>query len=253
MRGGFRIFDTHTHIGSARHSGRRVGADDMLRHMDSHGVERSLLIPFPVVEDHRREHDEIGAAVRQYPDRFCGAACLDPYLPFDEFRDEMRRCREELGMRAWKIQPQFHGLNPLSRRNDPLFQVAAELGYVLVCHTGTGVPFALPSLWISVARRFPSLPVVLGHAGGGIYAGECIVAAEVCPNIHVELSSLMPHHVIDLAAHVPASRLMAGSDLFESTAIEIDKIIGLPLSLEDRRAILWDTPRRVFDGVDVAG
>jgi predicted TIM-barrel fold metal-dependent hydrolase len=248
VRGGFRIFDTHTHIGSARHSGRRFTGDDMLRHMDAAGIERSMLIPFPVVEDHRREHDEIGAAVKAHPDRFAGAACLNPFLPPGEFRDEMRRCREQLGFRAWKVQPQFHGLNPLSRRNDALFETAVEFGYVLICHTGSGVPFALPSLWMSVAGRFPALPVVLGHAGGGIYAGECIVAASFCPNIFIELSSLMPHHILEILHHVPAARLMAGSDLPESVEVEIDKVVGLPVSAEDRQAILWDTPRRLFDG-----
>ena len=53
------------------------------------------------------------------------------------------------------------------------------------------------------ARKFPDLPIVLGHAGGGLYVLEAIVAASVCPNIFVELSSLMPHHVQEVLAHVP--------------------------------------------------
>ena len=82
--------------------------------MDRHGVDRALAIPFPVVDDYRGEHDLIGRAVRTHPDRFIGAACLDPYLPRDEFRGEVRRCREEFGFRALKLQPQYHGLNPIS-------------------------------------------------------------------------------------------------------------------------------------------
>ena len=80
MRDGFVIFDTHTHIGEARHSGRVTTADELLRSMDRHGVDRSLAIPFPVVDDHRATHDLIAEAVRRHPSRLAGAACLDPFL-----------------------------------------------------------------------------------------------------------------------------------------------------------------------------
>ena len=78
MRGGFRVYDTHTHLGTARHSGRTCSAGQMLHAMDQHGVDRSMLIPFPVVEDYRAAHDEIARAVRGHPDRFAGAAWYPP-------------------------------------------------------------------------------------------------------------------------------------------------------------------------------
>ncbi len=248
MRGGFRVFDTHTHLGRARHSGRVTTLPDMLGTMDRAGIDRSLLIPFPVVEDYRREHDEIGAALASHPDRFAGAACLDPFVPESVFRDEVRRCRESYGFQALKLQPQYQGLNPLSERSAFLFETALENSMVLVCHTGAGAPFALPSLFIHPARRYPDLRIVLGHAGGGIYALEAVVAASVCPNIFIELSTVTPHAVLEILGHVGPERLMAGSDLPESVETEIGKIQGLPIPEDDKRAILWDVPCRVFGG-----
>lgn len=249
MRDGYQIFDTHTHVGTARHSGRQCSADDMLRHMDRHGIDRSLLIPFPVVEDYRAAHDEIAEAVKRHPDRFAGAACLDPFVSEREFRDEIARCAEVLGFCALKLQPQYHGLNPLSPRHEFFFEAALDNDLAVVVHTGAGAPFALPSLYIVPARRFPDLRIVLGHAGGGIYAGEAIVAASVCPNIFIELSSLMPHHVREVLAHVDSSRLMIGSDLPESIETEIGKIVTLDAADEVKRNILWRTALSVFDGV----
>lgn len=246
MRLGLRIFDTHTHLGRARHSGRVTTLDDMLRSMDVAGVDRSLLIPFPVVEDYRREHDEIGSALRAHPDRFAGAACLNPFVPEQEYRNEVRRCRETYGFRALKFQPQYQGLNPLSERSSFLFETAEENELVLVCHTGTGAPFALPSLFIHPARRYPGLRIVLGHAGGGIFSLEAAVAATVCPNIFIELSTLTPHAVLEILDHVDPDRLMAGSDLPESVETEISKIETLPVPRATRKAILWDTPARLF-------
>jgi predicted TIM-barrel fold metal-dependent hydrolase len=250
MRANFRIYDTHTHIGTARHSGRSQSAEQMLRAMDAAGIDRAVLIPFPVVSDYGAAHDEIGRAVGDHPDRFTGAACIYPFIPEQNFRDEVRRCAEELGLRAIKLQPQYQALNPISPRSDFFFEAALEYRLPVICHTGSGVPFSLPSLFIMPARKFPALPIVLGHAGGSVYAAETIVAASVCENIYIELSSLMPHHIHEILAHVPSTRLMIGSDLPESIETEIGKIIGLEASAETKNDILWRTARRIFDGAD---
>ena len=246
MKHGFHVFDTHTHLGTARHSGRTMDAVTMLRHMDHHGIDRVLAIPFPVVEDYRESHNLIADAVRTYPDRFRGCACLYPHMPHQEFVDEIRRCAEELGFRALKLQPQYHGLNPVSRRSDFFFEAALRHKLPVVVHTGAGAPFALPSLYIEPARRFPELPIVLGHAGGGLYVLEAVVAANLCPNIYVELSSLMPHHIQEVLPHVPSSRLMIGSDIVESIETEIGKIFTLEIADEAKRDILWNTGDALF-------
>jgi uncharacterized protein len=244
MKGSHRIFDTHTHLGTARHSGRTMGVDSMLRQMDAHGVDRSLLIPFPVVEDERAAHDEIAMAVRAHPDRFAGCACLHPWS--NHFQQELKRCSEELGFGTLKLQPQYHGLNPISRRSDFFFEAALQYRLAVVVHTGAGAPFALPSLYIAPARRYPDLAIILGHAGGGLYAAEAIVAADVCPNIYIELSSLVPHHVLEVLHHVSSERLMIGSDLPESVDAEIGKILTLDVEEQVKQEILWNTGARLF-------
>ncbi len=246
MKDGFRIFDGHAHMGSARHSGRRVSSDDLLRSMDANSVDRSMTIPYPVVEDYKAEHDLIGRAVLAHPDRLTGAACIYPYIPVVEFRDEVRRCRELYGFTALKLQPQYHGLNPFSSASDFLFEAALENEIAVICHTGTGVPFASPSLCMMPARKYPNLKIVLGHSGGGIHVQEAIVAALFCPNIYLELSSLMPHHVREVLNHLTSDRLMVGSDLPESAATEFGKILGMEIPHEDKRNILSTTADRVF-------
>jgi predicted TIM-barrel fold metal-dependent hydrolase len=73
-----------------------------------------------------------------------------------------------------------------------------------------------------------------------------MLAAVFCPNVFLELSSLMPHHVLEVLSEVPSERLMIGSDLPESLEIEMGKIIALDISERDKRNILWDTACRVF-------
>lgn len=247
MRDGFAIFDTHTHIGSARHSGRRRHAADIVAAMDQFGVERSVAIPFPVVDDYRREHDEIGSAIRDYPGRFVGAACLDPFVPQQEFRDEVRRCREQYGFGALKFQPQYQALNPLLESSAFLFETALENKMALIVHTGAGIPFSLPSMYLLAAKAYPQLTIIMAHCGGGgIFLGEAIVAATLFPNIYLELSSLMPHQVLEVLQRVPSNRLMAGSDLPENLNIEMSKILQLAIKEEEKRNILYGTACQVF-------
>ena len=246
MREGFRIFDSHTHLGTARHCGRKYTADELLRDMDRFGVDRSLAIPYPVVEDHREAHDEIGAAVLAHPDRLCGAACINPFLPERSVREEIGRCREQFGFTAVKLQPQYQGLNPLWHGSDFFFATAIENGMALIWHTGTGIPYSLPSLLMLPARKYPHLRIVLSHCGGGLLMSEAIVAACFCPNIYLELSTLMPSQIHEVIAAVPCERLMIGSDLPENLAVEIGKILGMRLGEDRKRRILSETAGVVF-------
>ncbi len=136
--------------------------------MQDHGVDRSLVIPFPVVEDYREAHDEIAEAIQDFPNALTGCICLDPFVGRKEFRNEVRRCVEKPGFRALKLQPQYQPLNPISPRSDFFFETALEFRLPVVCHTGAAVPFALPSLFIQPARRFPELTIILAHAGGSL-------------------------------------------------------------------------------------
>ncbi|MDX2031154.1 MAG: amidohydrolase family protein [Blastocatellia bacterium] len=247
MKDGFRIFDTHTHIGYGLHHGRRYTADNLLTAMDRHGVDRSVVIPFPVVEDYRAAHDEIGRAVKAHPDRLTGAACIYPYVGADLYRDEVRRCVEEFGFRALKLQPQFQPLDPLLTRGDFLYETALAFNLPIIIHTGTGAPYALPSLYITPARRFPELKIILAHCGGGgLFFAEAIVAAQTCPNIWLELSTLMPHHILQVLQHLPSERLMIGSDLPENLATEMFKIHSLEVLDEVKRNILWNAACHLF-------
>ena len=247
MLDGLKVFDTHTHIGRALHSGRSCDADDLLRSMDARLVDRSLVIPFPSIEDCPGTHDLIGRAVRGHPDRLTGCVYVYPLRNSEGFRSEVRRCVEEFGFRAIKYQPQFQWLNLLSADSDYFFEAAVEHRLPVLCHTGAGVPGALPALFMMPARKFPDLPIVLAHTGGGgLLAAEAVVAATFCPNIYLELSTLLPSHLQAVRAHIPPARLMIGSDLPENLEIELGKILQWEIPRSDKEEILWKTASRLF-------
>ncbi len=247
MRNRFRVFDTHTHIGVAAHSGNRYSADQLLASMDKNGVDRAAVIPFPVLENCREANDTVGRAVAAHPDRLIGVAYVYPAISEKAFREEVNRCVEQWGARALKLQPQYQPINPLHERFDYVFETALEHRLPVICHTGNGIPATLPSLFMVPARKFPQLKFILAHAGGGgMLVGEVIVAAKFCPNIYLELSTLMPNHVRLVLSHVGSSRVMIGSDLPENAAVEIDKIFESCDSDTAKQDILWNTAAGIF-------
>jgi hypothetical protein len=52
--------------------------------------------------------------------------------------------------------------------------------------------------------------------------------------------------VAEVLRHISSERLLIGSDLPESTAAEIGKIIGLDNSHATRQDILWNTAEALF-------
>jgi len=59
---------------------------------------------------------------------------------------------------------------------------------VVTVHTGNGLPNALPSLLIPVAREHPKLRIVVAHAGGGTFGADALVAVELAKYRSIGLS-----------------------------------------------------------------
>jgi predicted TIM-barrel fold metal-dependent hydrolase len=62
----------------------------------------------------------------------------------------------------------------------------------------------------------------------------------------LELSTLMPHHVLQVLQHTSSRRLMIGSDLPENLATELFKIYSLDVADDVKHDILWNTACHLF-------
>lgn len=69
--------------------------------------------------------------------------------------------------------------SPLTPQSQKVFETAVKLNIPVIIHTGNGVPCALPSLAIPVAKANPELNIVLFHSGAGMYGAETLIAARI--------------------------------------------------------------------------
>jgi len=240
------VIDTHVHLGTSKFSGVRATEEDILGAMERHGVAASLVMPQPTLEDVTSVHRRIAEMSRKHPGKIYGMVHLDPWTDEQTYRDEVRQCVEADGFAAIKLHPMGHNVSPLSPLCEKVYELAREYRIPVIVHTGLGTPFALPSLVIDPARRYPDVTFVLAHAGFAIYTDEAVVAAKTCENLVLEPSWCPTYAVRKMVDAVGADRVVMGSDHISNLPVELVKYGSIGLSDAQMESIFWHNPKRIF-------
>ena len=235
------IFDLHCHFSAAffRYREYRMNAEDLLRAMDEHGVERAVVSSAGEFAAHwnRPGNDEIAALVRRFPQRFVGFATINPWMRAAA-RDELRRARDTLGLKGLVLHPMLQGFEA----NDPLvFPLVGEaVRLAMPIYVIGGAPLlAIPYKIADLAGRYPEGRFILGHAGWDFHF-DVLYCLEAHGNLWAETSKNELSNLEAIARVIGPERLVFGSDYpFSTYHSEIEKIRLLPgLSSNDIEKIL---------------
>jgi predicted TIM-barrel fold metal-dependent hydrolase len=253
------IVDGHTHLFESGRGGpldRPASALDLLREMDRHGVDRAVVLPLPGVAT----NDFVQELCVRHPDRLVGL-----YTPeFDAPQSVIAR------MEAFCARHAVHGLKIHPRQqgvsvSDPV--VRDVLGWaseraltvifdVFLWGPSLGNPDLEPLAYHAVARAYPDLPIVLGHAGGHKIM-DAFLVAKSNPNVFLDVSftplyfrgSSVGDDVGFVCRRLPPGRVLYGSD-FPHT--DFGEHLGLVRALTAdadeaaRTALFGETARQLF-------
>jgi len=240
-----KIIDAHTHLGSCDVFDLEITREELLSEMARHGVDASIVQPFPGCPKPEAVHDAIAGLAREQPGRFYGVASSNPHFGEGSFK-ELRRCVEQLGFVGIKLHTIGHAVIPGSKIGIRLAELADELGVPLLVHTGTGAPIALPSMCLPLARRFPKLKIILCHAGYAVYAGEAVIVAKEAPNVYLEPSWCTSLQLKGMVKNLGTARLLFGTDGPVNLGTELAKARTIGLSDADLEQYLGGTAQTVF-------
>jgi predicted TIM-barrel fold metal-dependent hydrolase len=240
------IIDAHSHLGYSEIFSAGVTEEVLLATMEANGIDVSMVMP-AAGSDPFSTHDAIADLCRRQPGRIFGMASMTPLIGREAYEREAERCIRDLGFKAIKLHPLAHAVSPVLPVSDVVFEMAVKLGVPVMVHTGTGAPFALPSLLIRRARQYPQLKIILAHAGFAIYSEEAIIAAEVCDNIYLEPTWCIAGDIRRMVKTLGAGRVMFGGDLPSNVPVELTKYRTLDLTDDERAWCLSRTAREVFD------
>jgi predicted TIM-barrel fold metal-dependent hydrolase len=247
-------------------------ADRWIAELDRHRVARAA-----VIASIPGDEESVAAAIARHPARLVGFFMLNPAAA-----DAAERLSRAIG--DWKLRgiclfPAMHHYRLDDERVTATFEAAAARGAAVFVHCGVltvGVrkrlglasPFNLrlgdPLALATVAAKFPKVPVIIPHFGAG-FLRETLMAADQCPNVHLDTSStnswIKYHPGLTLEAVfrqalevVGPDRLIFGTDssffprgwqrqIFEQQKATMDAI-GVPAEAQEK--ILSGNFQRLF-------
>ena len=240
------VIDAHSHLGEDRVFGLDTSEQDLLGGMDGSGIDINLVQPYPGPNSVKATHNRIAAMAKDNPGRFFGIASINPHQDSQAYFNELSRCVKDLGFVAVKLHTIGHAMHPAGADGTTVFDSANQLGIPVMVHTGPGVPFAAPSAVTSQLAAFPKVPVVLAHAGHGIFSGEAIAVAQAFPQVSLEPSWCPFYDVGAMVATLGANRVMIGTDLPQNVRIMIETVKACGLSKEDEAMVMGGTAKEFF-------
>jgi len=238
---------------------------ELLRLMDREGVERAALINYvapEVMGFDRSANDWVSRYVRGHEDRLVAVGSVHPRVS-REAGDEALRLFEQLGIRMLKIHPphQLFAANAYLSGEDGLaaiYAAAQGAGRPVMIHTGTSIfpgarnRFADPMAVDDVAVDFPNLAIILAHAGRPLYMETAVFLVRRHPHVHLDLSGIPPKRLLDYLPRLEelSDRCLWGTDYpspgVASMRRNVEEFLGLPISEEAKRRILWDNAERLI-------
>jgi hypothetical protein len=186
----------------------------------------------------------LAKAIRKYP-RFIAFAMVNPDGPGGGV-PELERAVKDWGMRGLKLQPQRHGYEVDGNAPLRLMKCAEKLGIPVSIHSGTQA--CLPWQIAHLAKKFPTVPVIMNHMGYRYYVDGAIYTAMETPNLYLDTVLVsMPGYLRMAVDKVGADRIVYGSDFptgHPSSMIATLKAAGL--SARDEALVMGDNMARIM-------
>ena len=241
------IIDVHVHMGWDYTFDEDFTKKELLEKMEQHNVDVQVVQPGSChsMEHVREQHDAIAGLCKEYPGHFFGMANPSPHLDADVYRDEIRRCIEELGFIAIKLHPMAFGVNPGSKSGRKSFEAARTFDVPLMVHTGSGVPFAGPINLLGLAEQYSDVRIIMAHCGQIVFANEAAAVLGRCENVYAD-TSWSPGFLLREWTRAFGHRMMLGSDHADNTGTEIAKIRTSHFTKEEQTAIFETTALNIF-------
>jgi predicted TIM-barrel fold metal-dependent hydrolase len=238
-----KICDAHVHLGKSGpwqpYADPTIYIDALIRLFDRYNVERAIVFPNPNVGDkYPKMNDYIARCVKAHPKRLVEFGRVDPRR--EDAIKELTRMKNSLDLTGLKLHPMAECFRPDHPFFSKFFQKVNELHLLTLFHTGDG--FSSPGLVLKIARKYPELPIILGHL-----KEASVNALKECDNVYVETSGTLPGF-IELSADIDEDRILFGSDVpYYRYPTEIAIVEAVEISQKAKRKILYDNFQKLFN------
>ncbi|HYY87886.1 MAG TPA: amidohydrolase family protein [Chloroflexota bacterium] len=223
---------------------------ELLARLDAADVERAVVCPVKPRGYHLAPANDLVAEAAARQQRFVGLARVDPHFEDDALR-ELDRAVETLGLRGLFLHPWEETFRVNDPRVDPLLRRCADLDVPVLI--ATGYPWLSEAAQVGdLARRFPSVPIVMTHGGqiniSGLGQADAFDVLRRYPNVNIETSGVYRQDfLLDVATDLGAERVLFGSNSPRmDMRLEVQRARWADLPEAARALILGNNAWRVF-------
>jgi predicted TIM-barrel fold metal-dependent hydrolase len=258
----YRIWDSHYH-GFLNYSDPIKQHQDMLFYVERMGIERVISIDIGgTLKDplSPKPHDlEQLKILEQNKAKISGIIPIDPGFPEESCAKMEKWIRNGPCIGIKYVGGNKEGVTCDHPNNDKIIKLADELNAVIYIHTwiktggnprkpgGSNLSGESTPMDVAVlAKRFPDVPMICGHAGGDWELGARAIRAN--DNVFFEYSGGDPHSgSVDYAVKfLGADRLVwGGHGPSRSFSTELGKVLDASISEADRKKIFGGNYRRI--------
>lgn len=220
--------------------------DSLLDRMARHNIAHAVVAPADafVAVDNEAGNAGLADLMKRYPKQFSGLAVANPW--YGSKAAPMLEQAFVQGLRGLYLHPGRQGFHLTETVVHPLIEVCRRHHKPVYSHTGTPVcsePFQLAEL----ARQFPEVTFVMGHAAYPDFWYDVVTALQQAPNLLVETSCQVGGIIQNAIETVGPERVLFGSGWPRSTpGVELLKIELLQLRPEIMRVIMENNARKCW-------
>ena len=222
------------------------GLHSFMRHA---GIARSVVQPVASKATQVRSINDWAAALAD--DSIIPFGAMHPDLP--DLVAEVERL-VALGIRGFKLHPEYQSFSPDEERLDPLYVAATEHGLIVYFHAGEDIALpdvhSTPQAFARLLDRHPDLIVVLAHMGGWRQWDE-VLRHLAGRDVYLDTSFTLPYldeeRFVELVAAHGAHRILFGSDgPWGDLSRDVAQLRAMPFSDDALDAILWRNAARLL-------
>lgn len=242
------VVDMHAHLGPFRgiympqHT-----AEQMMAAADRCGVEAMVSSGHLALVDMVLGNAEMAAVTERYAGRWYAYSVYNPNYPREAER-ELALLDERPTFVGLKFHPSGHEYPLTGEGYETALSFAAQRGLLVLTHTWGHSCYDSPDHLAEVARRYPEVTFLAGHAGYGEFDACLRVAAEY-ENVYLELTAAyaVAGLVEEMVRTVGPHKVVLGYDLpWFDPYYAIGCVVMAHVDDPVRRAILFENGRRLL-------
>lgn len=235
------IIDMFSHIGPKK--GSFYSIESLIDVIDEAGVDQIMICSQLETID----NDYVYESYKKFPEKTLPYAVINPWEIGAE--EELEKCFTEYGFYGVKFSAVRYGFSgDRAGLLDPFFEICAKHGKSVVVHCMSDL-FSLPQKWGEMAKRHPTVPVLLNHMGVPLMSNEAIALAKNYSNIYLSTCGSYVPTMVEAYKVAGADNIIFSSDApFGDIAQEIEKVMYLTDNQEDLDKMLYKNAEKVLYG-----